>query len=362
MKDALTKNYSLKSDRIDIQKQMIEGVISTRWDNPELELELSRFDEKIDNIDFRTSITQLVPIPSIQRDREILSTAEVNLEKSKYKLNRAKYIKNISFLYLDYVSKSMFYKNSINEVKIEKDIYNLVEARELVGTVSRGELLRARVNYNISLEAQNSIELAKKKSYYRLLNYANITKNIKIDTSYIFKIEKYKGENPEIIIIKNSGKKYRAEANVEQHIIKTIGVFGEYEEDRGEGVVRLGISIPLAINNQKREEIQLAKLESHQNSLRLEDRETKTKIELQTLKDEAKILSKLEKQNRKILSEERILLDKFQEAYQIATINLLELQEVKNRLIKTQDRLIKINISKQKNSIEQNYILGVYND
>ena len=362
LKDALSKDYNLKSDDIDIKKEIIDGTISTRWDNPNLEVELSRFDEKLDDIDFRTSISQSVPLPSFQRDKELLSMNKVTLRKSTYRLNRAKYIKNLSLLYAEYIAQSMFYKNSISETDIAKDIYSLVEARELLGSVSRGELLRAKVDYSMALEAKKSIELSKQKSYYRLLNYANISKNIKLDTSYNFKLMSNRDENPEITIIKNSIKINNADAKVKQHIVESVSLFGEYEEDRGEGVMRFGLSLPLGINSQKKEEKQLAKLEAHKNSLKLERDETKLKISILALREEAKILNQLQEQNRKIISQEKILLNKFQEAYRIATINLMELQEIKNRLVSNQRRLIKIKFSKNKNSIEQNYILGAYND
>ena len=37
---AVSQNYSLKSDNINIQKEVIRGDIATRWDNPQLEVEL----------------------------------------------------------------------------------------------------------------------------------------------------------------------------------------------------------------------------------------------------------------------------------------------------------------------------------
>ena len=362
LKDALSKNYNLKVDDINIQKQIINGKISTRWDNPNLEVELSRFDEKLDDIDFRTSISQSVPLPSVQRDREILSMSKITMVKSKYRLNRAKYIRNLSLLYADYIAQTMFYKNSINQTTIAKDIYSLVEARELLGSVSKGELLRAEVDYSMALEAEKSIELSKQKSYYRLLNYANVSTNIELDTSYNFKLKSGKSQNPEITIIKNSINIDSADAKVKQHIIDSVELFGEYEEDRGEGVMRFGLSIPIGINSQKKEERQLAKLQVEQGRLKLERDETKLKISISELKSEAKILNQLQAQNKKIISQEKILLDKFQKAYKIATINLLELQEIKNRLVVSQKQLIKIKFSKYQNAIEQNYILGAYND
>jgi cobalt-zinc-cadmium efflux system outer membrane protein len=359
---ALSQNYSLKSDNINIQKEIIRGDISTRWDNPQLELELSRFDESLGDMGFRTSVTQSIPLPSIQRDREILSTKEVELKRANYRLNRAKYIKNLSLLYVDYVGRSNLYKSSLDETKIAKDIYALVEAREGAGSVSRGELLRARVDYDMAMESKDSVGLSETKSYYRLLKYANISKNIDISTSYKFKVIHRNTHNPTINLLKSSQSRDIAKSNLESHIIKSVGLFGEYEEDRGEGVVRLGVSIPLGINDRKDEEIQLSKLESKQNLLKLDRERIRLEITLNELRDEAKALDRLKDKNQKILSDEKILLEKFQEAYRIATINLIELQEVKNRLIQTQNRLIKIEMAKSQNTIEQNYILGVYND
>jgi cobalt-zinc-cadmium efflux system outer membrane protein len=56
------------------------------------------------------------------------------------------------------------------------------------------------------------------------------------------------------------------------------------------------------------------------------------------------------------------LLNMFQDAYKIANINLLELQDIKNKVIETKQRLIKIQTALNQNAIISNYIQGSYNE
>jgi cobalt-zinc-cadmium efflux system outer membrane protein len=52
----------------------------------------------------------------------------------------------------------------------------------------------------------------------------------------------------------------------------------------------------------------------------------------------------------------------FEDAYKIANVNLLELQNIKNRVIQTKEALIKIQTAIDQNTITTNYIAGAYNE
>ncbi len=52
----------------------------------------------------------------------------------------------------------------------------------------------------------------------------------------------------------------------------------------------------------------------------------------------------------------------YEDGYKIANINLVELQLIKNHMIRTQEKLIDINTKKENNIIEYNYLTGAYNE
>ncbi len=70
----------------------------------------------------------------------------------------------------------------------------------------------------------------------------------------------------------------------------------------------------------------------------------------------------LKSKNKETLKTQIKLLEMFEDAYKIASINLLELQNVKNRVIKTKESLIKIHTALNQNAIFTNYIAGAYNE
>ena len=60
--------------------------------------------------------------------------------------------------------------------------------------------------------------------------------------------------------------------------------------------------------------------------------------------------------------EDSELLKMFEEGYKIANINLLELQDIKNKVIETKERLIQIKTALNQNAIITNYMQGNYNE
>ncbi len=362
LKRAIANNSSLKVNKLEIKQQQLLGDISTRWGNPQLEVELSRFDIRPDEVGVRGTLSMDIPLPSVQDDKRILADSSVGVVSSEGTLGRAKYIKAISLWYVEYLSSTLLYKQSDNEIAIAKSIYDLVRARQSVGSVPEVEALRAKVAYSMALEVKESRKLKMTQSYYALLSYANIDVRTPLDPSHHFKAVQSRSQNPELALLKQQNQKNISKSKVDSHIIQNIGLFSEYEEELGEQIVRVGFSLPLPIVNQRDEEKQIAKLQLQKDELYIKRKINEQNIKLSQLTKEMKMLHKLEKQNQQIVSQEKRVLSKFEEGYKIANINLLELQEIKNRLIETQEKLIDIKVSVYRNAILQNYLRGVYND
>ena len=118
----------------------------------------------------------------------------------------------------------------------------------------------------------------------------------------------------------------------------------------------------MAIFNANAQEKQISRLEAKKTDLLIKNKDTQLSIERSRLKQQKEALFSLKNKNTKILKIELKLLEMFKEGYKIANINLLELQDVKNKVIQTKERLIEIKTALNQNAIYTNYIQGNYND
>ena len=73
-------------------------------------------------------------------------------------------------------------------------------------------------------------------------------------------------------------------------------------------------------------------------------------------------LTALQKSTQALINAQQELLLMYEDGYKIANINLVELQLIKNQMIRTQEKLIDINRQKENNIIEYNYLTGAYNE
>jgi len=141
-----------------------------------------------------------------------------------------------------------------------------------------------------------------------------------------------------------------------------MNLFAEFESEPQQDITRVGLSFPLAVFNNKSQEKRIASLQASRSQLRIDNETKRLNIELKRLNNERKSLQKLIVKNENILTSEVELLDMFQNAYKIANINLLQLQDIKNKVIMTKKSLIQIKTALNQNAIHSNYNQGHYND
>ena len=114
--------------------------------------------------------------------------------------------------------------------------------------------------------------------------------------------------------------------------------------------------------NTKSEEKQISALEAKKSEFLIKNENKRLNIEKTRLQKERASLKKVESKYKKMLIGELELLNMFEDGYKIASINLLELQDVKNKVIESKKYLIDIKTSLDKNTILTNYIQGNYNE
>ena len=168
--------------------------------------------------------------------------------------------------------------------------------------------------------------------------------------------------SPEQVLWQRRVEKTQAIAKVKENSVEWIDLFAEYEKEPLQDINRVGVSIPLMLFNDKSEERQIAKLNAYNTELMMEQSTNQQNMEQRRLKQEIAYLERLQQSRQKILRTELELLGMFEESYKISKINLLELQNIKNKVIATKKELIDLSTNLQSNIINLNYLQGTYNE
>ncbi len=362
--NALKSSSYLKSSNLGISQAKEQGGITTRYENPSLDLVYSKFkpDNSQNENGYSVSITQPIRLWGVGRDAEELSRATIKKATSNYALSYAEFIRDISLLFTEYANMKKMFELTQEELKIAEHIYEISKHRKQAGTISRSEMLQSQVEYElVEIKAQN-ISLEIQDRYFALLEFAGIRDEIELDFTHEFKLSQESPNNPEVNYFLSYKDEAKAASQIDSNRLKWIDLSAEYESEPDQDIFRVGASIPLTIFNSSKEERQIAKLEADKATLLIQNQETKLSIEISRLQKQRDLLLLLKSKNKEILKTQIELLEMFEDGYKIASVNLLELQNIKNRVIKTKESLIKIETAQNQNIITNNYLVGAYND
>ncbi|MDD2448263.1 MAG: TolC family protein [Sulfurimonas sp.] len=362
--NALKSSSYLKSSNLGISQAKEQGGITTRYENPSLDLVYSKFkpDNSQNENGYSVSITQPIRLWGVGRDAEELSRATIKKATSNYALSYAEFIRDISLLFTEYANMKKMFELTQEELKIAEHIYEISKHRKQAGTISRSEMLQSQVEYElVEIKAQN-ISLEIQDRYFALLEFAGIRDEIELDFTHEFKLSQESPNNPEVNYFLSYKDEAKAASQIDSNRLKWIDLSAEYESEPDQDIFRVGASIPLTIFNSSKEERQIAKLEADKATLLIQNQETKLSIEMSRLQKQRDLLLLLKSNNEEILKTQIELLEMFEDGYKIASVNLLELQNIKNRVIKTKESLIKIETAQNQNIITNNYLVGAYND
>ncbi len=363
---ALVHTPLLKASSIQIDQARHEGELNLRYKNPNVVLESSSFESQLGATEsgYRVTVTQPIRLWGVSHDKTEYASALLKSAKAKDQGTRAQFIRDVSLHYLDYIKSKKFLLLGKEEIDLAKKIYDISYERFKAGSISKGKLLQAKVDYDVAQSSYDNLSLIHYEKYAFLLKAAGMTQEIVLDSDHLFKLKDEKSEtnSPEQILLKARSEEEQALALVNENSIEWVKIFGEYESEPEQNIMRVGLSFPLAVFNTKSEERRIAKLESQKNNLLLDVAKTQERIEHQRLQHEYTRLEKLKKHSLAILKTEKELMVMFEEGYMISNINLIELQNIKNKVIESEERLITIHTRMQSNIIYQNYLLGNYNE
>ena len=365
--DSAIKNSPyLKASHLGIQQAKESGDILKRYQNPNLELEVSNFSSDIvgDKLGYRASYSQPIRLWGIANAKDELSLSMKKSATSLNSLNIAKFKKDISLFYTVYANQKQLLILGNEELKIAKKIFDISKQRNDAGTISRVELLQAEVAYEMVSIRIKTLKLSTQDSYYKLLRSAGINKEIDLDFKHEFNLVNKLNDksNPDLQYIKSNQKKALAQADVNSNSIEWMSLVAEIEVEPDQDIMRVGASIPLAIFNNRSQEQRISQLDAKKSELIFDNENAKLNIMMLRLTKQRDLLLKLKSQNENTLINQIKLLKMFEEGYKIASVNLLQLQNIKNNVIQTKENIINLITALDKNTINQNYIAGAYND
>jgi len=250
------------------------------------------------------------------------------------------------------------------ELQIAKKIYDISVARFEGGSISKGVKLQALVDFEMSESSKDFLSLKSMQSYYSLLKFAGINEEIELDVAYDFTISSdlQNINNPTLEVFKAQQNQALREAKLNSNSVEWMNLFAELENEPEQDVARIGLNFPLAFFNDKSQEKRISTLQASRTELLIKNEKSRLNIELIKLQKERQALLKLSKNSDKTLRTQLELLKMYEDGYKISNINLLQLQDIKNRVIQTKRALIQIYTALNQNAIYTNYTQGNYNE
>ena len=268
----------------------------------------------------------------------------------------------MSLLYVEYSQKQKLLDLANEELKIAQKINEISNQRFLSGSLSKALMLQADIDYATAQSNVLEHEREHSLSHYDLLAFAGVTEELQIEPNYQFGLINDEKENPDIALLESENAMSISESKLNTYAIESIEVFGEYEREGNQNIYRAGVSIALPFFNDKSEEKSILSLQERRNALALKAYKNRLQTKITTLKKELDTLNRLLQKRQSNLKNEQELMNMYNDAYAIATINILELYEIKNRLLSTKREVINLQSQISRTTIDYNYTQGNYNE
>ena len=362
---ALKNSPYLQSNALGIDAAKMDASIETRYKNPTLQLEYSQFDANYGGSDdgHRVALSQPVRLWGVGDTRVLVANGLQREAKSSLVLTKALFSKRLHSLYVEYKKNLQLFNLAVVDKEIAKRVYEISKERYDNGAIAKVDVIQARLDYKLSQAKQKDAEILKLQSYYDLLAYAGLNEEVDIEVDYretLLHVEKQ--SNPLFAFYHSKEDLAHAKEQLYKNRLEWVDVYAEYEKEPNDDIYRIGLSIPIALFNTKKEERQKARLEAKRTELLAENTNRFLKIKLKALAKQRILQKKLIKQLEDALGDGTELLELFEEGYRIANIDIVQLQQVKAALIKTKASLIEAKANLELNIIETNYLQGKYND
>ncbi|WP_457749681.1 TolC family protein [Sulfurimonas sp.] len=366
LQNALQTSPYLKANALEIERAKSEASLIQRYKNPTLSLEASEFSPDVGNnkAGYRGALTQPLRLWGIGDDREKLGEATQNRAKSLVTLQRAEFVKTLALLYIRYTKQNASVELGEEALNIAQNIAKISKERYEAGTIARVKYLQAKVD---ALSAKNRLDAKKAdmfSSYYTLLAFAGQKEEVMLESDYKFVLAKKNNleDSAQLNFMKSTQKSLEREAALHSNKIEWMNVYAEYEKEPDQSIARVGINIPLAVFNTKKEEKHIAQLQAKQSKYLIQNQKTALSYKLTQLQKELQILHGVLHSTKELYVSQKELLLMYEDGYKIANIKLIELQNIKNQMIQTKEKEIQLQNKINSDIVLYNYATGEYNE
>ncbi len=362
-KEALKNSNTINAQKLSIDIALQDADISQSYANPSIEAGKNRFK---DDSGWQVGISQSIRLPGFGSDLKNLNNSKIELSKATFLQQKALFIRELESRYIDFVYQEQTLLLLKKELKLAKEIENISKNRLQNGVGTKANHLRASIETN-SVETKFFSQKQNVNSYYfKLLELVSKTKSKPLEARFIYPVledfNSSKNSNPTINKMQKVKQLLKDEIEVANNGIKSIDILAGYEKEPDDKILSLGASITLPIFTTSKEISGLARIKQRQNAYKLEQLKISEKLQKKAL---LKSLSTLKEQYSSLLTQQEAqknLLNLYQEGYKISKGSLLELIDVKNRLLQTSKDLLDTNRDANMQRIQLNYIQGTYNE
>ncbi len=364
--ESLKKSPRLQINILRLKQTQYQAELTTRYKNPTLSLELSNFSPNVGESDvgYRGAIAQPLRLWGVGSSREALAVAQTNEASASVKLTRANFIQKIASLYASYKYAKNAQELAKEELLIAQNIATISQARFENGTIAKVKYIQATLDVKRVQNFLAQTKVATTTAYYQLMGFRGLNEKVELDTNYNFSLVKENENlsNAQIELSKAQQDSALASSELNANKLEWITLNGEFEKEPEQSIARVSVDIPLVLFNTRSQERQIAKFEAQKAQLLAKNLTEQMYFKLRELKQAIDTLTEVEQTSQELLTSQKELLNMYEEGYKIANIDLIELQTIKNQLIKTKENLLNIRLQKELQIIQHNYLIGLYNE
>ncbi len=366
LNQAIQNNLNLQLIQSQQEKVSLNGEIAKRYANPNLELEIadfsSQFVTKSNSFGAKIGVSQSIPLPHIQKDRESITQNQINVVQKQYSVEKSNFIYGFNLKYLAYKKAQNLLALHEKSIMLSKEILETVNQRYQEGAVAKSDYLEAKLEYSRTQNRRANLLFDVSKTKNELLAFSNITNAEFIESAHLFLLAQQTLPHSTIELGKAKNQVSQAKLELLQHSVESIEFFSELEKELDQDIFRVGVSIALPTFNVKSEERQLEKIKIANQTLRIVNQERLLLLEIEQLKSENSQLEHLKQSNESLISSQEELFNMYQQSYRIAKVNLLKLQQIKEQRILNQEKILESNFAIEQNNIKINYLQGAYSE
>jgi outer membrane protein TolC len=358
----------LQSKALSIQTTQEENRILLRTKNPVLGFEASHFNLQGSDSSFQYSgsISQTIRTGNYYSGLEDKADANTLLQQAYVLDGKAGYMRTLENFYTEYVYQSKLLTLLEEEYTLSNKVSNIVKQRYENGSENKVAYLQAKTD-TLSLKTEMFTTKQEMNTlYYQLLAIAGLRKKIHLEKQFIYSISSQvqtsNHTNSKQQILQAKEKLLESQIRMNESSIESYDLYSSIEDEPDQSIIRVGISIPLPIFNDKSEEKMLAKLQREQLILDSEQLEIDISTQKDMIKSSIKELSNQYQALKVLKKEQQLLNDLLQEGYKISQGSIFVMMNAKNKLIQTQKSLLQTQKIINNKKIDLRFIQGQYND